>query len=218
MQIFLDSANVDEIKEINELGIITGVTTNPTLMAKSSTNFLDSVLKICNIIKQNVSIEIVASDYKSMIIQGNQLLKINKDIVIKLPTTWEGIKACKYFAAQGNKVNMTLCFTVNQALLASLAGASYISPFVGRLDDTGECGINLVKDIRQIFNNYTKTINTKILAASIRNINHVRLCALSGADVVTLSAGIIKKLIDHPLTLLGLDQFEKSWQESRLSI
>lgn len=218
MQIFLDSANIEEIKEINELGVITGVTTNPTLMAKSSTNFLESILKIYDIVKQNVSIEVVANDYKKMIVEGNRLLEINKDIVIKLPMTWEGIKACKYFAAQGSRVNMTLCFTANQALVASLAGASYVSPFIGRLDDIGECGMNLIKDIKQIFNNYDKTINTKILAASIRNTNHVRLCALSGANVVTLPGSIIKKLINHPLTTSGLEEFEKNWQDSKLSI
>lgn len=218
MQIFLDSADIIEIKEINDLGILAGLTTNPTLVSKTITDFETSIAEICKIIKGDVSVEVVASDTSSMIKQGEKLLKFGKNIVIKLPLTWEGIKACKYFSNNGAKVNMTLCFTSNQAVLAGLAGATYISPFIGRLEDTGVNGPELIRDIRQIYDNYAGKINTKILAASIRNTYHFRDCALAGADFATMPAKIIKQLISHPLTTSGLVLFNQDWEKSSLKI
>jgi len=218
MQIFLDSADIGEIKEINDLGILAGLTTNPTLVSKTITDFDTSIAEICKIIKGDVSVEVVASDTPSMIKQGEKLLKFGENIVIKLPLTWEGIKACKYFSNNGAKVNMTLCFSSNQAVVAGLAGAAYISPFIGRLEDTGIDGLELIRDIRQIYDNYAGKIHTKILAASIRNTNHFRECALVGADFVTMPAKIIKQLISHPLTASGLELFNQDWEKSSLKM
>lgn len=218
MQIFLDSADITEIKEINDLGILAGLTTNPTLVSKTITNFDASIAEICKIIKGDVSVEVVAHDALSMIKQGEKLLKFGENIVIKLPLTWEGIKACKHFSTNGAKVNMTLCFSSNQAVVAGLAGATYISPFIGRLEDTSVDGLELIRDIRQIYDNYAGKINTKILAASIRNTNHFRECALAGADFATIPAKIIKQLISHPLTTSGLEAFNQDWEKSSLKI
>ena len=218
MQIFLDSADINEIKEINELGIIAGLTTNPTLVSKNITDFDASIAEICKIITGDVSVEVVAIEAASMIKQGEKLLKISKNIVIKLPMTWEGVKACKYFSNNRAKVNMTLCFSANQAVIAGLAGATYISPFIGRLDDTGVDGSELIRDIRQIYDNYVDTIHTKILAASIRNPQHFQQCALAGADYATLPGKTIKQLIAHPLTANGLELFNQDWEKSKLKI
>jgi transaldolase len=217
MQIFLDSANILEIEEINSFGIMAGLTTNPTLLSKTITDFESSIAEICKIVKGDVSIEVVADDSISMIKQGEKLLKFGDNVVIKLPLTWEGIKACKHFSENKVKVNMTLCFSSNQALLAGLAGAAYISPFVGRLEDSGADGLKLIEDIRQIFDN-NPNIHTKILAASIRNPYHVQQCALAGADIATMSGKIIKQLISHPLTSSGLESFNQDWQKSKLQI
>lgn len=217
MQIFLDSADIHEIKEINSLGIMAGLTTNPTLLSKTITDFESSIAEICKIVKGDVSVEVVADDLTSMIKQGEKLRKFGENIVIKLPLTWEGIKACKYFSDNEVKVNMTLCFSSNQALLAGLAGAAYVSPFVGRLEDSGADGLMLIQDIRQIFDN-NPNIHTKILAASIRNPHHVQQCALAGADYATISGKIIKQLISHPQTSSGLESFNQDWQRSNLQI
>lgn len=216
MQIFLDSANVKEIDEINQLGIIDGITTNPSLMSKTKYDFVSTIAEICKIITSDVSVEVLANDVDTMISQGNKILEISSNIVIKLPMTWNGIKVCQYFADKGKKVNMTLCFSVNQALIAAKAGASYISPFIGRLDDIGQNGISLISDIKQVYDNYQ--YQTKILAASIRNPNHVYQAAMYGADVATMSGKIIKQLLDHPLTNSGLDIFNKDWDKSGLKI
>ncbi|MGI4776012.1 MAG: fructose-6-phosphate aldolase [Janthinobacterium lividum] len=218
MQIFLDSADVSEIEEINSLGIISGVTTNPSLMSKISGKLNERVLQICKLVQGDVSIEVIATDFDGMIEQGKQLTKIADNVVIKLPLTWNGIKACKYLTTNGYKVNMTLCFNANQALIAALAGATYISPFIGRLDDIGSKGMSLVKDIRQIYNNYKETLNTKILAASVRNPDHFYHAAVCGADVVTLPGKIIKQLLEHPLTKSGLDAFTEDWANSKLEM
>ncbi|MCC8417259.1 MAG: fructose-6-phosphate aldolase [Rickettsia endosymbiont of Bryobia graminum] len=218
MQIFLDSADIKEIKEINQLGVIDGLTTNPSLMSKTTNDFKATIVEICKIIDSDVSIEVAANDFDNMIDQGNKILGISNNIVIKLPITWDGIRACRYFADKGRKVNMTLCFSANQALIAAKAGAAYVSPFIGRLDDIGQEGINLIRDIRQIYDNYKDKLQTKILAASIRNSNHVFQCAQTGSDVITMPGKVIKQLLDHPLTLAGLEIFNKDWNNSGLKI
>ncbi|MCC8399601.1 MAG: fructose-6-phosphate aldolase [Rickettsia endosymbiont of Culicoides impunctatus] len=216
MQIFLDSADIKEIDEINQLGIIDGITTNPSLMSKTKYDFVSTIAEICKIITSDVSVEVVANDVDTMINQGNKILEISSNIAIKLPMTWNGIKACQYFADKGKKVNMTLCFSVNQALIAAKAGAFYISPFIGRLDDIGQNGISLISDIRQVYDNYQ--YQTKILAASIRSPNHVYQAAMYKADVATMSGKIIKQLLNHPLTDSGLEIFNKDWSKSGLEI
>jgi transaldolase len=216
MQIFLDSANIKEIEEVYNLGIIDGITTNPSLMSKTNSEFIATIAAICKIVNGDISVEVVANDFEMMIQQGKRILEIADNIVIKLPVTWDGIKACKYFFRQGIKVNMTLCFSVNQALLAAKAGAYYISPFIGRLDDIGDNGMKLINDIRQMYDRQKQ--DTKILAASIRNPQHVAAAAMIGADVITLSGKILWQLLDHPLTDKGLDIFNKDWVHSGLTI
>lgn len=218
MQIFLDSADIKEIKEINQLGIIDGLTTNPSLMSKTTNDFKATIIEICKVIDSDVSIEVAANDFDKMIDQGNKILEISNNIVIKLPMTWDGIKACRYFSDKGRKVNMTLCFSANQALIAAKAGAAYVSPFIGRLDDIGQDGMNLISEIRQIYDNYKGQLQTKILAASIRSPNHVCQCAQIGSDVITMPGKVIKQLLDHPLTLAGLEIFNKDWNNSGLKI
>lgn len=218
MLFFLDSADIKEIEEINQLRVIDGITTNPSLMSKTNEDFSETIAKICDVIRSDVSVEVVANDFDNMVDQGNKILAIADNIVIKLPMTWDGIKACRYFVDKGRKVNMTLCFSVNQALIAAKAGATYISPFVGRLDDLGQNGINLINDIKLLYNNYQRQFQTKILAASMRNPNHVYQVAMIGADVATMSGKIIKQLLDHPLTSSGLEIFNNDWQKSKLRI
>lgn len=218
MQIFLDSANIKEIDEINQLGIIDGITTNPSLISKEQGDFKSIIVNICKIIRSDVSVEVVANDFDNMISQGNAILDIADNIVIKLPMTWDSIKACRYFADRGKKVNMTLCFSVNQAVIAAKAGATYVSPFIGRLDDAGQSGIELVNDIRQVYDNYHYKLHTQILAASIRSTQHVYQSAMIGADVITVSGKIIKQLLDHQLTDVGLDLFNKDWDNSNKKI
>ena len=220
MKIFLDSVDVEEIREINQLGIIDGITTNPSLFSKIKYDFRSTIIQICKIIQTDISIEVVANDFDGMVKQGNKILEIANNIVLKLPMTWDGIKACRYFADREKKVNMTLCFSVNQALIAAKAGATYVSPFIGRLDDIGEEGMNLINNIRQIYDNYQEKSQwqTKILAASIRNFTHVAQCAMSGVDIATMSGNIIKQLITHPLTIKGLEVFNNDWNNSGLEI
>lgn len=216
MNFFLDSANINEIKELTNLRVIDGVTTNPSLIAKENKDFISIVTDICSITQGDVSIEVTTNDCDSMIMQGTKIASISPNIVIKLPITWDGIKACKYFASNGVKVNMTLCFSVFQALLAAKAGATYVSPFIGRLEDIGQDGLGLVKDIKQIYNNYN--FQTKILVASVRSLDHIYYSALYGAELFTASSKIIKQLVDHPLTTQGLKIFEQDWLNSKLSI
>ena len=217
MEIFIDSADIKEIEDAMSYGIVDGVTTNPSLMAKSSSNMLETIKSIAKIVQGPVSAEVSATDYDNMVLQGTKLLGIADNIVLKLPITWDGLKACKYFYENGRQVNMTLCFSPMQALLAAKAGAAYVSPFIGRLDDIGQDGQELIRDIRNIYDNYPQ-YNTKILAASIRHSTHVLMSAMWGADVATIPLTIIKQLLHHPLTDKGLDKFLEDWNKSGLSI
>jgi transaldolase len=217
MKFFLDSANIDEIKELSDFGIIDGVTTNPSIIAKAGQDIFKLVKEICKAVPGDVSAEVASIEYAGMIDEGKRLSDIAENVVIKLPTTWEGIKACNYFAERGKKVNMTLCFSVTQALTAAKAGAEYISPFIGRIDDSGHDGLNLIEEIVTVYSNYP-ALNTKVLAASIRHVQHLREVSLIGADVATMPAKVIKQLLNHPMTDLGLEGFLKDWQQSGLKI
>jgi transaldolase len=216
MKIFLDSASIGEIEEINDLGIIDGITTNPTLMAKEGKDPREVVERISKIISGDISVEVAANKFNRMLQEANKILDFAENIVVKLPMTWDGVRACKYLTSKNHKVNMTLCFTANQALIAAKAGATYVSPFIGRLDDIGEDGINLVQNIKHIYNSHQ--FNTKILASSVRSTLHFYKAAASGADVATLSGKIIKQLMNHPLTDLGLEIFDRDWKKSNLTI
>lgn len=205
MEFFLDTGIISEIKEAVSLGIIDGVTTNPSLIAKTGRRQEDVIKEICGIIDGPISAEVIATDVDGMIREGEELAMIHKNVVIKLPLTEAGISACKHFSKKGIKTNVTLCFSMNQALLAAKAGATYISPFIGRLDDIGQNGLDLITEIRQMYDIYG--FKTKILAASIRNVTHVREVALIGADVGTMPLSVIKSLYKHPLTTAGLETF-----------
>lgn len=212
MKFFVDTAITEEIRELNDLGLIDGVTTNPSLILKSGRDIIDVTKEICSLVDGPVSAEVTANDFDSMMRQADILSKIAENICVKLPLTWDGLKACKALTKNGIKTNLTLCFSANQALLAAKAGATYVSPFIGRLDDIGLNGIDLIGEIRTIFDNYDFT--TKILAASIRTVNHVKEAALIGADVATIPPSIMKILVKHPLTDKGLDIFLKDWAKT----
>ncbi|MEQ1921179.1 MAG: fructose-6-phosphate aldolase [Pyrinomonadaceae bacterium] len=213
MKFFIDTANLDEIKEANELGLIDGVTTNPSLVAKEGdVDFKKHIAKICKLVKGDVSAEVTALDTEGMLKEGRALAKIAKNVVIKVPLTLDGLKACRTFRAEGTKVNVTLCFSPAQALLAAKAGASYISPFIGRLDDIAQDGMQLIRDIVQIYDNYG--FATEVLAASIRHPVHIVDCALAGADVATIPFKVIQQLVKHPLTDKGLEGFLNDWKKS----
>lgn len=212
MKFFVDTAITEEIRELNDLGLVDGVTTNPSLILKSGRDIIDVTKEICSLVDGPVSAEVTANDFDSMMRQADILSKIAENICIKLPLTWDGLKVCKALTKNGIKTNLTLCFSANQALLAAKAGATYVSPFIGRLDDIGLNGIDLIGEIRTIFDNYDFT--TKILAASIRTINHVKEAALIGADVATIPPSIMKILVKHPLTDKGLDIFLKDWAKT----
>lgn len=205
MEFFLDTGIIEEIEEAVKWGIIDGVTTNPSLIAKTGRSQVDVIKDIAKIVDGPISAEVIAVDFEGMIKEGQELAKINKNIVIKLPMTEDGIRACKWFTDNKIKTNVTLVFSTNQALLAAKAGATYVSPFIGRLDDIGHDGMGLIEDIRIMFDNYG--FQTKILAASIRHSTHVRDCTLVGADVGTMPIGVVKKLFSHPLTDNGLAAF-----------
>lgn len=205
MEFFLDTGIIAEIKEAVSLGIIDGVTTNPSLIAKTGRKQEDVIREISEIVDGPISAEVIALDLDGMIKEGEELAKIHKNVVIKLPLTEAGIAACAHFSKKGIKTNVTLCFSMNQALLAAKAGATYISPFIGRLDDIGHNGNDLIAEIRQMYDNYG--FKTKILAASIRHSSHVREVALIGADVGTMPLSVIKALYKHPLTTNGLEAF-----------
>ena len=215
MKFFIDTANLDQIKEAQELGILDGVTTNPSLMAKEGITGTNNILKhyvdICNIVEGDVSAEVNALDLEGMIKEGEELAELHPQIVVKLPMTKEGIKACKYFSDRGIKTNVTLVFSAGQALLASKAGATYVSPFVGRLDDVSTDGLNLIAEIREIYDNYD--FDTQILAASVRHTMHIINCAKIGADVMTGPLSAILGLVKHPLTDTGLAQFIADYQK-----
>ncbi len=213
MKFFIDTANLDEIKQATELGLIDGVTTNPSLVAKEGdVDFNEHIARICEVVKGDVSAEVTALDADTMLSQGRKLAKIAPNVVIKCPLTLEGLKATRTFRSEGTKVNVTLCFSAAQALLAAKAGASYISPFIGRLDDIGQDGMQLIRDIVQIYDNYG--FETEVLAASIRHPMHIVDCALAGADVATIPFKVIQQLANHPLTDKGLDSFMSDWKKS----
>ncbi len=205
MKFFVDTANIDDISELAATGLIDGVTTNPSLIAKAGKPFTDVIKEICGLVEGPVSAEVVATDYDGMISEGRKLAAIAENVAVKLPLTWDGLKACKTLTGEGTMVNVTLCFSANQALLAAKAGATFISPFIGRLDDINIDGMELISDIRQIYDNYL--FDTEILAASIRTANHVKESALAGADVATMPPNVIKTLAAHPLTDKGLAAF-----------
>ena len=216
MKFFADTAIVSEIKELSDYGLLDGVTTNPSLIAKSGRNFKEVVAEICKIVSGPVSAEVAALDYDGMMAEGEVLAKIAPNIVVKLPLTLPGLKACRAFAGKGVKTNVTLCFSPNQALLAAKAGATYVSPFLGRLDDIHLDGVQLIRDIRKIFDNYQ--FKTQILSASVRTPNHVKEVALAGSDVATIPAAVIKSLVNHVLTDKGLEQFTKDWKATGQTI
>lgn len=213
MKFFIDTANLDEIKEANEMGLIDGVTTNPSLVAKEGNiDFKERIAEICAIVKGDISAEVTALDTEGMLKEGRELAKIASNVVVKCPLTLDGLKATRTFREEGIKVNVTLCFSAAQALLAAKAGASYISPFIGRLDDIAQDGMQLIRDIVQIYDNYGFT--TEVLAASIRHPMHIVDCALAGADVATIPYKTLTQLVKHPLTDKGLDAFLNDWKKS----
>ena len=216
MKFFVDTADVAAIAELNETGLVDGVTTNPSLIAKTGRDFKEVIKEICAIVDGPVSAEVAATEADQMIKEGTVLAALADNVVIKLPLTLDGLKACKHFSSKGIKTNVTLCFSANQALLAAKAGATYISPFVGRLDDMAIDGMELIEDIRTIYDNYDFT--TEILAASVRTVNHVKEAALIGADVATVPPATIKALAGHPLTDKGLAAFLKDWAATGQSI
>ncbi|MBK8197449.1 MAG: fructose-6-phosphate aldolase [Acidobacteria bacterium] len=205
MKFFVDTADTKDIADLAASGLIDGVTTNPSLIAKSGRPFAEVIAEICELTPGPVSAEVVATDYDGMIKEGRKLAKIASNVTVKLPLTLDGLKACKTLTGEGTQVNVTLCFSANQALLAAKAGATFISPFIGRLDDIHLDGMDLIAEIRQIYDNYL--FDTEILAASIRTANHVKQCALVGADVMTAPPAVIKGLVNHPLTDKGLEAF-----------
>ena len=205
MKFFIDTADVDEIRELAETGMLDGVTTNPSLIAKSGRQFTDVIEEICSFIDGPVSAEVAATDSPTMIKEAHKLAKIAKNVTIKVPLTVDALKTCKILAGEGTMVNVTLCFSPGQAILAAKAGATFISPFIGRLDDINIDGMDLIADIRNIYDNYG--FETQILAASIRTVNHACDSARIGADVMTAPPAVIKAMINHPLTDKGLDQF-----------
>ncbi len=212
MKFFLDTADVDEIREWNATGLLDGVTTNPSLILKSGRDIKEVLAEICDIVDGPVSGEVAATDVDTMLKEGRALAKIADNICIKLPTTLDGIKACRTLVDEGFKTNMTLCFNATQALLTAKAGATFVSPFIGRLDDMGIEGMQLIEEIRSIFDNYD--FDTEILAASIRTVNHVKDCAIAGADVATIPTSTIAKLLSHPLTDKGLAAFLADWEKT----
>ena len=213
MKFFVDTADVAEIKELAATGLLDGVTTNPTLVAKAGRDFKDIIEEICAVVPGPVSAEVAATDYDGMMREADVLRKIAKNVTIKVPLTMDGLKACKALTSDGTMVNVTLCFSANQALLAAKAGATFVSPFIGRLDDIGLNGMDVIREIRTIFDNYPD-LSTDILAASIRTVNHVKEAAMIGADVATIPPAILKALVKHPLTDAGLTAFVNDWKKT----
>jgi transaldolase len=209
MKFFVDTADVAAIAELADLGMVDGVTTNPSLILKSGRDIIEVTREICGIVKGPVSAEVVALKADEMIAEGRRLAEIAPNIAVKVPLTWDGLKACKVLSSEGRMVNVTLCFSANQALVAAKAGATFISPFIGRLDDINIDGMELIADIRTIYDNYD--FKTQILAASIRTVNHVAQAAKIGADVMTAPPAVIRALAQHPLTDRGLEQFMADW-------
>ena len=213
MKFFIDTAKVEDIKAANDMGVICGVTTNPSLIAKEGRDFKEVIKEITSIVDGPISGEVKATttDAEGMIAEGREIAKIHPNMVVKIPMTVEGLKACKALTAEGIKTNVTLVFTANQALLAARAGAAYVSPFLGRLDDISQPGIDLIESIAAIFANYPE-IDTEIIAASVRNPIHVTDCALAGADIATVPYGVIEQMTKHPLTDAGIEKFQKDYK------
>jgi transaldolase len=210
MKFFIDSAEIAEIKELAAYGLLDGVTTNPSLIAKSGRDFKEVIAEICSVVEGPVSAEVAATDFENMVREGEILSKIAKNVCIKLPLTMDGLKACKYFSNKGIQTNVTLCFSAAQAILVAKAGATFVSPFVGRLDDIGQDGLSLIEEICQIYSNYP-AFKTEILVASIRHPIHITATAKMGAHVATIPGKILKQLASHPLTEKGLETFVKDW-------
>jgi transaldolase len=213
MKLFIDSGNLKEIETLVPLGIIDGITTNPSLLAKEPGDYREILKKICNIVKGPTSAEVVATDYEGMIREGRDLAGIDPHIVVKVPFTRDGVRACKTLASEGKKVNVTLCFSPSQALIAAKVGATYISPFVGRLDDISTSGMQLIGQIVEIYDNYE--FATEVLVASTRNPLHIVEAARMGADICTCPATVIDSLFKHPLTDIGLEKFLKDWEKAQ---
>jgi transaldolase len=213
MKFFVDTADVAEIRELAATGLLDGVTTNPSLVAKAGRDFKEIIAEICQVVSGPISAEVAALDTDGMLKEGRALAKIAKNVAVKVPLTWAGLKACKALTSEGTMVNVTLCFSANQALLAAKAGATFVSPFIGRLDDIGLDGMDLIREIRTIYDNYP-ALKTEILAASIRNVGHVREAALIGADVATVPPGVLKALVAHPLTDKGVEMFLADWKKT----
>jgi transaldolase len=217
MKFFVDTADTDAIRDLAETGLIDGVTTNPSLVAKTGRDFVEVLKEICAMVEGPVSAEVAATDADTMIEEGRKLSRVADNIAIKVPLTWDGLKACKALAQGGTKVNVTLCFSANQALLAAKAGATFISPFIGRLDDIGEDGMEVIREIRVIYDNYD-SLSTEILAASIRSEEHVKQAAMAGADIATVPPQVLKELTKHPLTDKGLAAFLADWEKTGQTI
>jgi transaldolase len=213
MKIFIDTGSLKEIRETQAMGILDGVTTNPSLISKESGNFRDILKEVCSIVKGPVSAECVKTKFEEMVEEGRDLAKIADNIVVKVPIDWEGLKAIKKLSSEGIRINTTLIFSPNQALLAAKAGAAFVSPFIGRLDDISQDGMELIHQILQIFDNYD--IETEVLAASIRHPIHVVQAAMAGAHIATLPFSVIQKLLSHPLTDIGAEKFRQDWEKAR---
>jgi transaldolase len=217
MKFFADTAEISEIRELAATGLLDGVTTNPSLIAKAGGNFLETVREICKLVEGPVSAEVASTDEETMLAEGRKLAAIASNVAVKVPLTWAGLKTCRALSRDDILVNVTLCFSANQALLAAKAGAAFVSPFVGRLDDVGEDGMALIRDIRTIFDNYPD-LGTEVLAASLRHPRHVTEAALAGADVATVPPSVLKQIVNHPLTDKGLAQFVADWKKTGQSI
>ena len=216
MKFFLDTANVDEIAELAPTGLVDGITTNPSLIAASGRNMIEVIKEITGLVDGPVSAEVTATDYETMVAEGQRLQSIAKTVTVKVPLTFDGLKSCKTLADEGTSVNVTLCFSATQALLAAKAGAAFISPFAGRLDDIGGVGMELISDIIEIYSNYD--FKTEVLVASVRGPLHVLQAARMGADVATVPTSVIKALYNHPLTNKGLEAFIADWEKTGQSI
>ena len=216
MKFFADTADIDEIRELVSMGLIDGVTTNPTLIAKSGRDFKEVVREICSLVDGPVSAEVTALEADGMVSEGRHLADLAPNIAVKVPLTWDGLKACRTLTQGGTMVNVTLCFNANQALLAARAGATFVSPFIGRLDDMGMNGMEVIEEIRAIYDNYD--FSTAILAASIRTVNHVKMSAIAGADVATVPPATLKSLVKHPLTDKGVEMFTADWKKTGQTI
>jgi transaldolase len=216
MKFFVDTADISDIRALAELGLLDGVTTNPSLILKASRPMRDIIAEICEVVPGPVSAEVAALDAEGMIAEGRHLAAIADNVTVKVPLTWDGLKACRTLTGEGTMVNVTLCFSANQALLAAKAGATFISPFIGRLDDLGVDGMELIREIRVIYDNYA--FETEILAASIRSADHVKQAALVGADVATVPPAVLKSLVQHQLTDKGLETFVADWKKTGQNI